>query len=132
MGLNSLRLAFSTLLLSATLAAAPALSGIYNAGSWLPSPLPNAGVAQGAIFTVTGSGLGPSTLQEAFSYPLPTTQGLGGTTIEATVGGVAETCIMIYTSATQAAAILPSATPLGTGTLKLSYQGGAVPLRSRF
>ncbi len=127
-GLNSLRLAFFALMLSVTLAAAPALSGIYNAGSWLPSPLPNAGLAQGAIFTVTGSGLGPSTLQEAFSYPLPTTQGLGGTTIQATVGGVTETCIMIYTSATQVAAILPSATPLGTGTLRLSYQGGSSSL----
>jgi uncharacterized protein (TIGR03437 family) len=87
--------------------------------------LPNSGIAQGAIFTLTGTGLGPSTLQQAQSYPLPTTQGLGGTTIQVTVGGVSETCIMVYTSSLQVAALLPSATPLGSGTLTLSYQGGS-------
>ena len=110
---------------AATLSATPAITGVYNAASWAPSPLPNSGIAQGSIFTVTGTGLGPSTLQEAFNYPLPTTQGLGGTSIQVTVSGVTEACIMIYTVAGQVAAILPSATPLGSGTLKLSYQGGS-------
>jgi uncharacterized protein (TIGR03437 family) len=64
-------------------------------------------------------------LQQAQSYPLPTTQGLAGTVIKVTVNGTTETCIMVYTSATQAAAILPSATPVGTGTLTLAYQGGS-------
>ncbi|MGB6943669.1 MAG: hypothetical protein WBE37_14815 [Bryobacteraceae bacterium] len=118
-----LRLAALVLGCAFMLAAAPAVTGVYNAGSWLPPALPNSGIAQGAIFTLTGTGLGPSALQQAVSYPLPTTQGLGGTTIQATVGGVTETCIMIYTSAAQVAAILPSATPVGTGMLKLSYQG---------
>lgn len=108
---------------AAALAAAPAITGVYNAASWVPPKLPNSGIAQGAIFTVTGTGLGPSTLQQVQSYPLPTTQGLAGTTIQVTVGAVTETCIMVYTVATQVAAILPSATPLGTGTLTLSYQG---------
>jgi uncharacterized protein (TIGR03437 family) len=117
------RLPALILIYTLTLAAAPAVSGVYNAGSWLPPSLPNSGIAQGAIFTVTGTGLGPSTLQQAFSYPLPSTQGLGGTTVQATVGGLTEACIMIYTSAAQVAAILPSATPVGTGTLTLTYQG---------
>lgn len=108
---------------AAALAAAPAITGVYNAASWVPPKLPNSGIAQGAIFTVTGTGLGPSTLQQVQSYPLPTTQGLAGTTIQVTVGAVTGTCIMVYTVATQVAAILPSATPLGTGTLTLSYQG---------
>src|ERR1700679_292104 len=106
-----------------TLAGAPAITGIYNAASWLPSNLPNSGVAQGALFTVTGTGLGPSTLLEQFSYPLPTTQGLGVTTIQVNVGGVTETCIMVYTWDLQVTAILPSATPVGNGTLTVSYQG---------
>lgn len=105
------------------LAAAPSILGVYNAASWTPGKLPNSDIAQGSIFTVTGTGLGPTTLLQAQSYPLPTTQGLGGTTIQAAVNGVTETCIMIYTSANQVAAILPSATPAGTGTLTLSYQG---------
>lgn len=105
--------------------AAPAISGIYNAASWAPPGLTNSGVAQGSIFTVTGSGLGPSTLQQVESYPLPTTQGLGGTSISITSGGATTNCPMIYTSAGQVAAILPSATPVGTGTLTLSYQGAS-------
>jgi uncharacterized protein (TIGR03437 family) len=108
---------------AAALAAAPAIAGVYNAASWVPPGLPNSGIAQGSIFTLTGTGLGPSTLQQAQSYPLPTTQGLAGTTVQVTVGGVTETCIMVYTLATQVAALLPSATPVGTGTLTLSYQG---------
>lgn len=109
---------------AATLGAAPAIAGVYNAASWTPTALPNSGVAQGAIFTVTGTGLGPAALQQVQTYPLPTTQGLDGTTVQVTVGAVAVTCIMIYTVSTQVAAILPSATPVGTGTLTLSYQGG--------
>lgn len=118
-------LSFGAIALScaAVLTAAPSITGIYNGASWAPPGLPNSGIAQGAIFTVTGSGLGPATLQQVESYPLPTTQGLGGTSIQVTVGSTTETCPMIYTSAGQVAAILPSATPVGTGTLKLTYQG---------
>jgi uncharacterized protein (TIGR03437 family) len=109
---------------AAALVAAPAITGVYNAASWVPPSLANSGVAQGAIFTVTGTGLGPSTLVQQTTYPLPTIQGLAGTTIQVKVGSVTETCIMIYTVATQVAAILPSATPTGSGTLTLTYQGG--------
>jgi uncharacterized protein (TIGR03437 family) len=70
-------------------------------------------------------------LQAAQTFPLPTTQGLAGTTIQVTVGGDTETCIMLYTVASQVAAILPSATPVGAGTLTLSYQGepGAIAIQ---
>ena len=105
------------------LAAAPALKGVYHAASWAPPDLPNSGIAQGSIFTLTGTGLGPAALVQAQSYPLPAAQGLAGTSIQVTVGGVTEMCIMVYTVATQVAAILPSATPVGTGTLTLTYQG---------
>ncbi|MGB7760262.1 MAG: hypothetical protein WBL61_10565 [Bryobacteraceae bacterium] len=108
---------------AAALAAAPSITAVYNGASWVPPDLPNSGIAQGSIFTVIGTGLGPSALQQVQSYPLPTTQGLAGTTIQVTVGGVTENCPMIYTYSTAVAAILPSATPLGTGTLTLSYKG---------
>ncbi len=113
------------LVCNAGLSAAPSITGVYNAAGWVPSGLPNSGVAQGAIFTLTGTGLGPATLQQVQTYPLPTTQGLAGTTVKVTVGSVVQTCIMVYTLATQVAAILPSATPVGTGTLTVSYQGGS-------
>lgn len=115
----------------AVIYAAPAITGVTNAASTLPPGLPNTGVAQGAIFAVYGSGLGPLTLQQAQSFPLPTTQGLAGTTVHVTVAGVTETCIMIYTVATQVAGVLPSATPVGTGTMTVSYQGesASIPIQ---
>jgi uncharacterized protein (TIGR03437 family) len=109
-------------------AGAASISGVYNAGSWLPPSLPNSGIAQGAIFTVTGTGLGPAVLQQVQNYPLPTTQGFAGTTVQVTVGSVTESCIMIYTVASQVAGILPSATPVGSGTLTVSYQGASVSI----
>jgi len=122
-GTALIRLTALIFVCAAVLAAAPALKGVYNAAAWVPPELPNSGIAQGSIFTLTGTGLGPATLQQAQSYPLPTAQGLSGTSIQVTVGSVTETCIMVYTIATQVAAILPSATPVGTGTLTLTYQG---------
>src|ERR1039457_2752713 len=97
----------------AGLNAAPALAGVYNAASWVVPHQTNSGIAQGALFTVTGTGLGPTTIQHANSYPLPTTQGLAGTTIQVRVDGVTENCIMMNSLDTQVAAILPSATPIG-------------------
>jgi uncharacterized protein (TIGR03437 family) len=114
---------FSVFLL--TSASAASITGVYNAGSWIPASLPNSGVAQGAYLTVTGTGLGPTNLIVAPSYPLPTTQGLGGTTVQVTVGAVTQTCILYYSSATQVSAIVPSATPVGNGTLTVSYQGAS-------
>lgn len=107
----------------AGLSAAPVVAGVYNAASWIVPHQVNSGIAQGALFTVTGTGLGPSAIEHANSYPLPTTQGLAGTTIQVHVNGVTKNCIMIYSLDIQVAAILPSATPIGTGTLTLSYQG---------
>jgi uncharacterized protein (TIGR03437 family) len=101
----------------------PAVTGVYNT-AWVAPGLPNSGIAQGAFFALVGTGLGPSTPQQVQAYPLPTSQGLGGTVVQVTVGSVTKTCIMDYVSATQVNAILPSATPTGTGTITLSYQGG--------
>jgi uncharacterized protein (TIGR03437 family) len=50
---------------------------------------------------------------------------MGGTTAQVTVNGTIENCIMFYASATQVIAILPSPTPVGTGTLKVTYQGAS-------
>jgi uncharacterized protein (TIGR03437 family) len=110
---------------TAALAAAPGISAIVNAANYLPPSLPNSGVAQGALFTVFGTGLGPATPVQAESYPLPTTQGIGGTTAQVTVNGAVENCIMFYSSATRLIAILPSPTPVGMGTLTVTYQGAS-------
>ena len=103
--------------------AAPSIAGIFNSASWAPSGMANGDIAQGSIFVVTGSGLGPASLQQVTSYPLPTTAGIGGTSMQATINSQPFDCIMIYSSANQVAAIMPSRAIIGTGTLTLLYQG---------
>ena len=103
--------------------AAPSIAGIFNSASWAPSGMANGDIAQGSIFVVTGTGLGPASLQQANSYPLPTTAGIGGTSMQVTINSQPFECIMIYRSANQVAAIMPSRAIIGTGTLTLLYQG---------
>ncbi len=88
--------------------------------------LPNYGIAPGSIFVIYGTGLGPSTppvLQSSASPGLPTT--LNQTSISVTVGGTTVSPAIYYTSAAQVAAVLPSITPVGDGTIKVTYNGQA-------
>ncbi len=100
-----------------------AKGGVLNAASYAPYGLPNSPIAQGSIFVVFGSNMGPATLEEIGAFPLP--KKLGGTSIQAAVNGTTVDALMIYTSASQVAAILPSSTPAGSGTLTVSYNGAA-------
>jgi len=113
----------SLLLLSAlvsTLSAAPAITSVANAASniSLASPL-----AQGAIFVIYGSGLGPSTI--AFAPAAFQSSTLSGTSVAVTVGATTVSALMYYTSAKQVAALLPSDTPTGSATITVTYQGEA-------
>src|SRR5947207_14788718 len=78
-----------------------------------------AGIAQGALFAITGKGVGPDQFQQA-SFPLPTIAGLGGVTVQASVGGAIVDCILVYVAPNEVGAILPSNTPLGTGTVTVN------------
>lgn len=109
------------LIATAVYAQQPVAGGVVNAGSYAFAGLPNAAIAQGSLFVLFGSNLGPATLQGAPSFPLQTT--LAGTAINISVGGTTTQALMIYTSASQAAAILPSRTPVGTGTLTVTFSG---------
>lgn len=102
-----------------------AAGGIVNGASYALNGMPNAGIAQGAIFIVFGTNLGPASLVQASSFPLPTAAGLAGTSVRVTVGATSVDAIMLYTSATQVAAVLPSNTPVGTGTVTVTYNGRA-------
>jgi uncharacterized protein (TIGR03437 family) len=99
----------------------PVISNVKNAASNLSAGLPNAGIAQGAIFVLTGTSLGPSTISIASNAFQSNT--LSGTSISATVAGTTVAPTLYYTSATQVAALLPSITPLGTGTITVTYNG---------
>ena len=103
--------------LPAYVAAQPVIAdqGVTNAASYsilLPS---GAGLAPGSIMVIFGSGLGPPTLQSAAAYPLGTS--LAGTSVR--VGNTA--AYLLYTSATQVAAVVPSTVQPGTHQVTVSY-----------
>jgi uncharacterized protein (TIGR03437 family) len=97
------------------------ITSVTNGAGYIPAGLPGGGIAQGAMFVVKGSNIGPASVAIASGFPLPTT--LSGTSVQVTVGGRTESAIMYYTGTSQLAAILPSSTPLGAGTLTVTYNG---------
>ena len=97
----------------------PLITAVENSASNLPPGLPNAGIAQGAIFVVKGSGLGPANISIAPSAFQSTS--LSGTSVAVTVAGTTVNAPMYYTSDGQIAALLPSNTPTGSGTLTVTY-----------
>jgi len=92
-----------------------------NGASFLNSALPNGKLAPGVLFTVFGTDMGPDSLAQAGSFPLSTE--LAGTSVRAMVGETTLDCLMIFSSAKQIAAILPSSVPAGSGSLTVSYNG---------
>lgn len=106
-------LALST---GAVFAQTPAVTEILNNYG-----LANAGtVAQGCIFIVKGSNLSDQTTSLE-NVPLQTT--LRGVQIRITVGGTTTLAPLYYVLPQQLAGILPSNTPVGTGTLAVVNNG---------
>lgn len=98
----------------------PTVSAVMNAASYAIAGLPNAQIAQGSMFVIFGSDLGPSQLEMA-NPPLP--KSLGGTTVRITAGDFSEDAYLFYTHASQVAGILPSRTPTGSAQITVTYQG---------
>lgn len=90
--------------------------------------LPNYAIAQGSITIVKGLELSDRSTGLQTTYPLPKT--LEGVTVEITIGGATETCILYYVLPQQLAFIVPSKTPVGTGTIKITNNGkvGTAPV----
>ena len=97
------------------------ITSVQNAASNIVPGLPNAGIAQGSIFIVQGASLGPANIFIAKAAFQSTT--LSNTSVAVTVGGTTVNAPMYYTSASQVAALLPSNTPTGTGTITVTYNG---------
>lgn len=123
------RIALTFAFTAAAALAQPAPAAVVNPASNIPAGLPNAGIAQGSIFVVYGTAMGPSAIAQPTALPLPST--LGGTSISVTVSGTTVNAPMIYSLASQVAAVLPSNTPVGTGTLTVTYNGasGSTPIQ---
>jgi uncharacterized protein (TIGR03437 family) len=105
--------------------AQPSVALIVNAASSIRPGLPNAGIAEGAIFSIYGSNLGPPVGVPAASFPLKTD--FQGTSVKVTVGSTTVSAILFFTRADQVNAGLPSTTPVGTGTLTVTYNGQTSP-----
>ncbi|HYL37480.1 MAG TPA: hypothetical protein VEV17_16315 [Bryobacteraceae bacterium] len=118
------RLVSILLTLAGIAAAQPVITDVVNAASRIPSGYPSYGIAQGALFSIMGSGLGPDQFQQA-SFPLPTTAGINGVTVQVKIGGTTVDAILVYEGAAEVAAILPSSTPTGTGTVTINNNGAS-------
>lgn len=92
-----------------------------NQASFIPFGFPQHGIARGAMFAVFGSEMGPEDLVIVQQFPLTTE--LADTSVQVTVNGVTVDCFMIFTLAGQLAAVLPSNTPLGQGTITVAFNG---------
>jgi uncharacterized protein (TIGR03437 family) len=95
--------------------------GVTNAASYAIPDLPSGALAKGSLIVIKGNNLGPDKAPTFSSYPLPLQQ--DGTSVKATVNGTSVDAYMMYTSKAQVAAILPSRTPSGNGTLTVTYNG---------
>ena len=97
-------------------------NAILNAASDAFVGLPNSSIAQGSIFTIYGTNLGP-TSSPPLAYPLQTT--LGGASVKVTSGGTTVNAIPVFVSPNQINAILPGSTPTGTANLTVTYNGAS-------
>src|SRR5579884_3610151 len=85
----------------------------YGAG------LPNEGIAQGSIFDI---GIGGVSLPTG-SQSIPLQTSFLGITIEVTVNGVTTDALPLFISSEHIRAVLPSATPLGYGSVTVFFSG---------
>ena len=98
--------------------AAPVITSVANAASNIAL---NAPLAQGAVFVLKGTGLGPANISLAPAAFQSTS--LSGTSVAVTVGDTTVNALMYYTSDSQVAALLPSSTPTGSGSFTVTYDG---------
>jgi len=107
---------------AAALAQQPVVTALLNNYSYLLPNTPNYAFARGAIVQIYGTNLGPA-MGVAGSLNPTLQKSLGGTSVRFTVGGTSTEGVLYYVSATQINAILPSATPAGSGTVTVTYNG---------
>jgi uncharacterized protein (TIGR03437 family) len=115
----------ATYSLAAAGAAAPSPTissgGVLNAASQAIPGLPNSAIAQGSIFIINGNTLGPASPAQAIGAPLQTS--LAGTSVQVTVNGTSLAAPVSAVSSTQVTAIMPSAVPVGSGTVTVAFNG---------
>jgi len=102
----------------------PTITQVLNNYGLIPAGFSNAGIAQGSLFIIKGSGLADPTAQavlQSSASGLPST--LNGASVTVTVNGTTTNPVFYYAIAAQLALVLPSSTPVGTGTVTVKYNG---------
>lgn len=97
--------------------------GIVNAASFVSPGLPGGGIAQGSVFAIFGSSLGPTSSPPLTAFPLATM--LGGVSIKVSQGATSVNAIPLYVSPGQLNAIMPSNAPLGLDSVQVTFNGKA-------
>lgn len=97
--------------------------GIINAASYMPASMEAGALARGSFFTIYGTNLGPTPQQSQTTYPLNTT--LGDVSVKISQGSTVVSAYMVFVSATQINAILPSNAPTGDVQVAVTYRGTA-------
>ena len=117
----SFTLALAGIFAGNALGQAPTVGGLLNNYSYTLPGLPNYGIAQGSIFVIYGTNF--SSTQIGLQAP-PLQTKLNGVTIAVTVNGTTTNPLFYYLFPTQIAAVLPSATPVGRGTITVTTSAG--------
>jgi uncharacterized protein (TIGR03437 family) len=121
MKVNGFTLALAGIFAGHALGQAPTVTGLLNNYSFTLPGLPNYGIAQGSIFEIWGTHLSSQTTG-LLNPPLQST--LNGVTVSVTVNGTTTNPLFYFQSPTQMDAVLPSATPVGTGTITVTNSAG--------
>ena len=93
-----------------------AAGGIVNTASYT-----SGGIAQGSLFSIFGTNLGPDQSVQAASFPIPAA--LGGSSVRITQNGALYDAWVVYASKGQVNAILPSNIPAGNAQVMVTYNG---------
>ena len=122
--MNGFRLTLAVLAVVPVWAQRPLVGGrsIVNAASFLAPGLPGGAIAQGSIFSIFGSNLGPAS-SPPLSFPLGIT--LGGVSIKVTQGATSVDAIPLFVSGGQINALMPSNAPLGLASVRVTVNGTA-------
>jgi uncharacterized protein (TIGR03437 family) len=114
-------LALAGIFAGAALGQTPTVGGLLNNYSFTLPGLPNYGIAEGSIFDIYGTNMA-SAATSLQNPPLQST--LNGVTIDVTVNGTITHPLFYFLSADQIDAVLPSSTPVGTGTITVTTSAG--------
>jgi len=117
---NGFTLVLAGMFAGSALGQTPTVGGLVNNYSNTLPGVPSYGIAEGSIFSIYGTNLSSTTV--IATLPLQAT--LNGVSASVTVNGTTTSPLLYFVSSLQINAVLPSATPVGTGTITVTNSGG--------